>query len=309
MKIIFMGTPDFSTGVLEQILEAGHEVTAVFTQPDKPKGRGHEMQFTPVKEVALKYNLPIYQPKKIRDPEVVAMMKDIPADICVVVAFGQIIPQEILDMKKYGCINVHASLLPAYRGAAPIQWAVVDGLKETGVTIMQMDAGLDTGDMLTKVIVPLDPKETGGSLFDKMSVAGAKLCVETLELIEKGEITPTPQGETTTAYAQMITKELGKIDFSRPAEEIERLIRGFNPWPSAYTKIGKKQLKIWDADVLEEEYEGAFGEIVKVTKTEIYVKTGKGTLSVKELQLEGKKRMTADAFLRGYSLENGIRLG
>ena len=187
MKVIFMGTPDFSTGVLESIIEAGHEVTAVVTQPDKPKGRGHEMQFTPVKEMALKHNLPVLQPKKIRDPEVVAQLAEIPADICVVVAFGQIIPKSILEMTKYGCINVHASLLPAYRGAAPIQWAVVDGLKETGVTIMQMDEGLDTGDMLTKVIVPLEKDETGGSLFDKLSVAGAKLCVETMELIEKGE--------------------------------------------------------------------------------------------------------------------------
>ena len=309
MKVIFMGTPDFSTGVLESIIEAGHEVTAVVTQPDKPKGRGHEMQFTPVKEVALKYDLPVLQPKKIRDPEVVAQLAEIPADICVVVAFGQIIPKSILEMKKYGCINVHASLLPAYRGAAPIQWAVVDGLKETGVTIMQMDEGLDTGDMLTKVIVPLEEKETGGSLFDKLSVAGAKLCVETMELIEKGEVTPKPQGETTTDYAKMIKKDFGKIDFSKSAVEIERLIRGFNPWPSAYTKLGNKTLKIWAADVVEEEYEGAFGEIIKVSKDEIYVKTGKGALSLKEIQLEGKKRMETGAFLRGYDLQNGVMLG
>ena len=309
MKVIFMGTPDFSTGVLASIIEAGHEVTAVVTQPDQPKGRGHEMQFTPVKEVALKYNLPVLQPKKIRDPEVVAQLEQIPADICVVVAFGQIIPKSILEMKKYGCINVHASLLPAYRGAAPIQWAVVDGLKETGVTIMQMDEGLDTGDMLTKVVVPLEKDETGGSLFDKLSVAGAKLCVETMELIEKGEVTPEKQGETTTEYAKMITKDLGKIDFSKSAVEIERLIRGFNPWPSAYTKLGNKTLKIWVADVLEEEYEGAFGEIIKVSKNENLVKCGKGTLSLKEIQLEGKKRMAADAFLRGYQLEQGTMLG
>ena len=309
MKVIFMGTPDFSTGVLESIIEAGHEVTAVVTQPDQPKGRGHEMQFTPVKEVALKHNLPVLQPKKIRDPEVVAQLEQIPADICVVVAFGQIIPKSILEMKKYGCINVHASLLPAYRGAAPIQWAVVDGLKETGVTIMQMDEGLDTGDMLTKVVVPLDKDETGGSLFDKLSAAGAKLCVETMELIEKGEVTPEKQGETTTEYAKMITKDLGKIDFSKSAVEIERLIRGFNPWPSAYTKLGNKTLKIWAADVLDEEYEGAFGEIIKVSKNEILVKCGKGALSLKEIQLEGKKRMAADAFLRGYQLESGVLLG
>lgn len=309
MKVIFMGTPDFSTGVLESIIKAGHEVTAVVTQPDKPKGRGHEMQFTPVKETALKYGLTVLQPKRVKAPEVIEELEKIPADIIVVVAFGQIIPKSILEMKKFGCINVHASLLPAYRGAAPIQWAVVDGLKETGVTIMQMDEGLDTGDMLTKVVVPLDEKETGGSLFDKLSIAGAKLCVETMELIEKGEVTPEKQGETTTEYAKMITKDLGRIDFSKSAIEIERLIRGFNPWPSAYTKLGGKTLKIWAADVLEEEYEGAAGEIIKVSKNEIYVKTGKGTLSLKEIQLEGKKRMTADAFLRGYQLESGMLLG
>ena len=174
---------------------------------------------------------------------------------------------------------------------------------------MQMDEGLDTGDMLTKVIVPLEKDETGGSLFDKLSVAGAKLCVETMELIEKGEVTPEKQGETTTEYAKMITKDLGKIDFSKSAVEIERLVRGFNPWPSAYTKLGNKTLKIWVADVLEEEYEGAFGEIIKVSKNEILVKTGKGTLSLKEIQLEGKKRMAADAFLRGYQLESGVLLG
>lgn len=308
MKVIFMGTPDFSTGVLESIIAAGHEVTAVVTQPDKPKGRGHEMQFTPVKEVALKHGLEVLQPKKIRDPEVVETLRKISADICVVVAFGQIIPKEILEMKKYGCINVHASLLPAYRGAAPIQWAVVDGLKETGVTIMQMDTGLDTGDMLSKTVVPLDEKETGGSLFDKLSAAGAKLCVETMARMENGEVVPEKQGETTTAYAKMITKDLGKIDFSKSAVEIERLIRGFNPWPSAYTRLGGKTLKIWAADVLDEEYEGAFGEIIRVSKDEIFVKTGKGTLVIRELQLEGKKRMETSAFLRGFDLKNGILL-
>lgn len=309
MKVIFMGTPDFSTGVLESIIAAGHEVTAVVTQPDKPKGRGHEMQFTPVKETALKYDLPVLQPAKIRDPEVVEQLREIPADICVVVAFGQIIPKSILEMKQYGCINVHASLLPDYRGAAPIQWAILDGLEETGVTIQQMDEGIDTGDILGIRVVPIDKKETGGSLFDKLSIEGAKLCVETMERMEKGEVTPQKQGTPNRDYAKMITKELGRIDFSRPAVEIERLIRGLNPWPSAYTKLGKKTLKIWDADVLEEEYEGAFGEIIKVSKEEIYVKTGKGTLSLRELQLEGKKRMPADAFLRGCQLENGILLG
>ena len=250
MKLIFMGTPDFSVGTLEALIEAGHTITLVVSQPDKPKGRGHELIPTPVKAAALKHNLPIYQPQRLRGELAEEMIRKTEADAIVVVAFGQLIPQSILDMKKYGCINVHASLLPKYRGAAPIQWAVIDGERESGVTIMQMDAGLDTGDILLVKKVPLDDKETGGSLFDKLSGIGASACVEALEKLEKGELTPVKQGESPTAYAKMLTKEMGKIDFSRPAAELERLVRGLNPWPSAYTKLGGKTLKIWEAEVV-----------------------------------------------------------
>ncbi len=187
MKIIFMGTPDFAVGTLEALTEAGHRITLAVTQPDKPKGRGHSVQYTPVKEAAVRLGIPVYQPQKIRSEESVRYLESIEADVIVVVAFGQMIPKSILEMKKYGCINVHASLLPKYRGAAPIQWAVINGEKESGVTIMQMDEGLDTGDMLTKVVVPLDEKETGGSLFDKLSAAGAKLCAETLDMLERDD--------------------------------------------------------------------------------------------------------------------------
>ena len=237
MKIIYMGTPDFAVEALEALASSRHEVTAVFTQPDKPKGRGKAMQFTPVKEVALRENIPVYQPKKVRDPEVIQKIRELAPDVLVVVAFGQIIPQEILDIAPYGCINVHGSLLPKYRGAAPIQWAVIDGEKESGVTTMQMDAGLDTGDMLLKTVVPLDEKETGGSLFDKLSKAGADLLLKTLDALENGTVTPQKQGESPTAYAKMLTKDMGAIDWNRPAKELERLIRGLNPWPSAYTKL------------------------------------------------------------------------
>lgn len=309
MKIIFMGTPDFAVGTLDALVEAGHEVVLVVSQPDKPKGRGHSLQPTPVKEAALRHNLRVYQPQKIREASAVDFLRGIEADVIVVVAFGQIIPKSILEMKKYGCINVHGSLLPKYRGAAPIQWAVIDGEKESGVTIMQMDEGVDTGDMLAKAVIPLDEKETGGSLFAKLSAAGARLCAETLEKLEKGEITPEKQGESPTEYAAMLTKDMGNIDWTKDAYSIECLVRGLNPWPSAYTKLKGKTLKIWECQVVPQEVsKGACGEILEVTKNAMVVQAGKDALAVRELQLEGKKRMDAASFLRGYEVEPGTVL-
>lgn len=310
MKLIFMGTPDFSVGTLEALIAAGHEITLVVSQPDKPKGRGHELAPTPVKETALKHGLKVFQPKRLRDPETVKTLEETPADAIVVIAFGQIVPASILHMKKYGCINVHGSLLPKYRGAAPIQWAVIDGEMESGVTIMQMDEGLDTGDMLLKGSVVLDEKETSGSLFDKLSALGASLCVEALEKLEKGELTPEKQGESPTEYARMLTKEMGELDFSRDAVTLERLIRGFNPWPSAYTRLGDKTLKIWAADVCEkQDPKKQPGTVTEVAKQDFTVACGEGALKITELQLQGKKRMDAAAFLRGYHLEAGMKLG
>ena len=307
MKIIFMGTPDFAVGTLRSLAEAGHEITLVVSQPDKPKGRGHAMVPTPVKVVAEELGIPVFQPVKIREAKDV--LEKTEADVCVVAAFGQIIPASILHMKKYGCINVHASLLPKYRGAAPIQWAVIDGEKESGVTIMQMDEGLDTGDMLAKAIVPLDEKETGGSLFDKLSEAGGRLCVETLAKLEKGEITPEKQGESPTAYASMLDKKMGNIDWNKSAVMIERLVRGLNPWPSAYTHLDGKTLKIWACDVLPQSAsKGESGEILEVTKDAIHVQTGDGILVLREIQLAGKARMDAGAFLRGYKVVPGTVL-
>lgn len=310
MKLIFMGTPDFSVGTLEALIAAGHEITLVVSQPDKPKGRGHELAPTPVKETALKHGLKVFQPKRLKDPETIRTLEETPADAVVVIAFGQIVPASILHMKKYGCINVHGSLLPKYRGAAPIQWAVIDGERESGVTIMQMDEGLDTGDMLLKGSVVLDEKETSGSLFSKLSALGASLCVEALEKLEKGELTPEKQGESPTEYARMLTKEMGELDFSRDAVTLERLIRGFNPWPSAYTRLGDKTLKIWAADVCEkQEPESQPGTVTEVAKQDFTVACGEGALKITELQLQGKKRMDAAAFLRGYHLEAGMKLG
>lgn len=310
MRVVFMGTPDFAVGTLEALLEAGHEVVAVVTQPDKPKGRGKTLMPTPVKEAALARMIPVLQPKKVREPEFVETLRKIGPDVIVVAAFGQIISKEILEMPRYGCINVHASLLPAHRGAAPIQWAVINGDKESGVTIMRMNEGLDTGDMIDKVVVPLDENETGGSLFDKLSAAGAKLCAEVLEKLENGTAVFEKQPElSTTDYAAMIDKKMGKINWERPAKEIEQLIRGLNPWPSAYTFMKGKSLKLWTASVVYEEREAVPGEIVEIRKEGILVKTGEGLLLIRELQLEGKKRMDTAAFLRGYTVDKGWILG
>lgn len=308
MKVIFMGTPDFAVGTLEAIIEAGHEVTLVVTQPDKPKGRGKAMQFTPVKECAVAHDIPVFQPVKIREPECIAELRKYEADIMIVVAFGQILPKEILEMPKYGCFNVHASLLPKYRGAAPIQWVIIDGEKESGVTIMQMNEGLDTGDMLLKVVVPIESNETGGSYHDKLSAAGAKLCVEAMKQAEAGTLQPEKQDDSLSCYAKMLDKKLGEIDWSKEAAVIERLVRGLNPWPSAYSHLHGKTLKIWSADVLDKQYEAQPGQVAEVTKDAVIIQTGKGALVVKELQLEGKKRMAAGDFLRGYQVEIGTAL-
>ncbi len=309
MNIVFMGTPDFSVPVLESLVEAGHNIVAVVTQPDKPKGRGNVMQMPPVKEKALELGINnIYQPERVRgNAEFYEAIKALNPDAAVVVAFGQILPKEILDIPKYGCINVHASILPMYRGAAPIQWVIINGETETGVTTMYMDEGLDTGDILLKEYVTIADDETGGSLFDRLSMLGGPLAVKTLEGLEKGTITRVKQtGDT--CYSPILKKSTGMIDWNQSAISIERLIRGLNPWPSAYSSLNDKTLKIWKAEVIDTEYSGENGEIVEVTNDKIIVKTGQGALAICELQLEGKKRMETDAFLRGYHVECGMKL-
>lgn len=317
-----MGTPDFSVPVLTAMKEAGHDMLAAVTQPDKPKGRGKEMQMTPVKAKALELGIPVLQPKRVRDPEFVEQLRELKPDVMVVVAFGQILTKEVLEVPKYGCINVHASLLPMYRGAAPIQYVILNGEKETGVTTMFMDEGLDTGDMLLKTVVPITADETGGTLHDKLSAAGAELLIRTLEQMEAGTLQRIPQtGET--CYVGTLKKSMGEMDWSRPAEELERQVRGLNPWPSAYTFLNGKTLKIWKAEVLHteavssqeaEEPEAladrkSCGSVIVISRDSIQVQTGDGILAICELQLEGKKRMTADAFLRGYPVEAGTILG
>ena len=307
MRVLYMGTPDFAAAALEAIVEAGHEVVAVVTQPDKEKGRGKAVSMSPVKECALKHNIPVLQPVRIRRPESVEELKQYEADVYVVAAFGQILTQEILDIPKYGCINIHASLLPGYRGAAPIQWAILDGLEETGVTIMQMDAGIDTGDILMQEKIAIEATDTGESLFDKLSELGAKAIVKALPLIEQGALTPVKQDDSKSNYAKMLSKEMGLIDWNSDAVVIERYVRGLNSWPSAYSYINGKQLKIWRAEVVDAT--GTPGEVVAVDKKSITVACGEKAVKLLEIQLEGKKRMEVSAFLLGYKVNTGDHLG
>lgn len=309
MKIIFMGTPDYAAAALEALLEAGHEVTAVVTQPDRAKGRSGQVQCTPVKECAVRHGIAVLQPVRVKAPEAVEELKKYEADVYVVAAFGQILSKEILALPRFGCVNIHASLLPKYRGAAPINQCIIDGEQETGVTIMQMDAGIDTGDILTQKKVIIEDKETAETLFDKLSQAGAALIVETLPMLERGEITPVKQDESLAGYVKMMDKSRGKIDWASDAVSIERLVRGLNPWPSAYTSCQGKTVKIWRSDAVVAEAAQQPGTIVSVGKDFFDVACGSGNLRIYELQLEGKKRMDTKSFLLGNPWGAGMLLG
>lgn len=307
MNIVFMGTPDFALPALKALYESDHHISLVVTQPDKAIGRGKKIQFSPIKEYALEKGLEIAQPQRIRnDVALIERLKKLQPDVIVVVAFGQILTQEILDIPKYGCFNIHASILPAYRGAAPIQWAIYDGQKETGVTIMKMDAGLDTGDMLLIERLPIEENETGASLFEKLSILGGELILRVLEdvdsYLEKRQ--PQPK-ESTTDYAKMLTKQSGEISWKKSAIEIERQIRAFNPWPGSFTYLDRKLFKIFEAKVVEGRDGVACGEVIKVSPKELVIQTKEGSLSILEVQLEGKKRMKIADFLRGYNIEVG----
>ena len=315
MKIVFMGTPDFAVGALQAIIEAGHQVVAVVTQPDKPKGRGKEMQMTPVKACAVEHGIPVFQPVKVKTPESVEVLRGYEADIFVVAAFGQILSEEILNLPKYGCVCIHASLLPRYRGAGPIQWAIIDGEKKSGVTIMQMDKGVDTGDMLFKAEVEISEEETGDSLHDKLAEAGAKLIVEALPKIEAGDVIPVKQNDEESCYAKMLQKSMGRIDWQQSAKKLDCLIRGLISWPGAYTTYHGKNLKIWEEKPVDPKEAGIRltdavpGAIVGVEKDAVYVQTGDGVLKLLSLQLEGKKRMAVRDFLLGCQMKAGEQLG
>lgn len=312
MKIVFMGTPDFSLQPLKKLIEAGHYVSLVLTREDKKRNRG-ELSPTPVKELAQELNIPVLTPSRMKDEALLERLNSEKADFFVVVAYGKILPKEILDMPKFGCINIHASLLPEYRGAAPIQWSIIDGKKKTGITTMLMDEGLDTGDILKQYELPIADNETGGSLFEKLALLGGEAIVDTIDNFNN--ITPKKQGESTTGYAKMISKSMGDIDFNKSAIEIERLIRGMNPWPSAYTNYMGKVLKIWEAKVAENISElpniklnENYGKIYSFNNR-IFIICNSSVLEVMSLQLEGKKKMSAKDFLLGREIEQGYVLG
>ena len=305
LRVVYMGTPEIAAVVLKDFLTSEHEVIAVVTQPDRPKGRGKGMAMSPVKEVALANNIPVYQPERIKSKEFVEVLKQLNPDIILVTAFGQLLSQEILDIPPYGCINVHASLLPKYRGSAPIQWCILNGEEKTGITIMYMDAGCDTGDMILKEEVVLSEKETADSLHDKLAQIAGPLLRKAVAQLINGTAVRVPQNHEESTYVKMLDKTIGKLDFRRPAKELECYIRGLNPWPSAYTYYEGKLLKIWEADVIEDTSYPVAGMAICDQKQELLITTGKGALRIKELQLEGKKRMTTAEFLRGYKLETG----
>lgn len=312
MNIIYMGTPEFAVKPLQAIVDAGHKVLACFTQPDKPKGRGKTLQPTPVKEKALSLDIPVYQPVKLREEENVQIIRDYQPDAIVVAAYGQILPESILNIPQYGCINIHASLLPKYRGAAPIEWTIINGETESGVTTMYMAKGLDTGDMIEKTVVPIADTDTGVTLHDKLADAGAELILSTLSKLEDHTAIRTPQDDSLSCYASMLKKEMGELDFTKDAASLERLIRGLQPWPVAYTKMNQKTVRIYEASVCEQSEEALEdgtqivpGMIVRVTKKNFTVACGNGALMIRKLQPEGKKPMDCAAFLAGNKLKTG----
>ena len=307
MNVVFMGTPEFAVPTLEALVKE-HNVSAVVTQPDKPKGRGKKMMFSAVKEKALEYGLTVYQPEKVKDSDFVQVLKELAPDIMVVVAFGQILSEEILNIPKYGCINVHGSLLPEYRGAAPIQWSIIHGREYGGVTTMYMAKGLDSGDMILKAQEKIRDDDTYGNLYDRLSVIGADLLIKTLELIESGEAPRTPQNEAEATTAPMITREMERINWNDRADNIVNLIKGLNPQPVAHTLLKGEKLKIWFAEKEGNGYTGTPGEIVDVRKKDFVVMTADGAVAVKEVQAQGGKKMTTDAYMRGHAIDKGTIL-
>ena len=315
MRAVFMGTPEIAATVLKSVLASRHEVIAVVTQTDKPKGRGHEMAFPPVKEVALEAGIPVFQPQRAKDEAFIEELRALNPDIILVAAYGKLLPKAILDMPKFGCINVHASLLPKYRGASPIQWAVLNGDEKSGVTIMHMAETMDTGDIIMAEEVILAADETAGTLHDKLAEIGGPLLITAMEALETGRAPRIRQNEEEATHVKMLDKTMGNIDFNKSALQLERWIRGLNPWPTAYTKLEGKMCKLWKAEVLsaeeltKEEKNFMPGTVLRVEKESFDVLTGEGVLRIKELQLEGKRKMTAEEFLRGFKLEAGTVLG
>lgn len=307
MRIVFMGTPDFAVGSLQALCESGkHEILAVVTQPDRPKGRGNKLLQTPVKEYALAQGLTVYQPQKVKTPEFVELLHELQPELIVVAAFGQFLSKEILELPKYGCINVHASLLPKYRGAAPIQYAIIKGEKESGVTIMQMDIGMDTGAMLDKVVVPIAENTTMGELHDALREQGATLLLQVIDKIATGTAVAEPQDDAQATYATLLDRSMEHIDWRKTAQEVHNLIRGFNPAPSTFTKLPNgKSLKIWGSKMTDKSSAAAAGTVIETGKHSFFVACGEGVLEITEVQPESKKRMPAQVFLNGRGVQEG----
>lgn len=307
MRIVFMGTPDFAVGSLQALCESGkHEILAVVTQPDRPKGRGNKLLQTPVKEYALEQGLTVYQPQKVKTTEFVELLHELQPELIVVAAFGQFLSKEILELPKYGCINVHASLLPKYRGAAPIQYAIIKGEKESGVTIMQMDIGMDTGAMLDKVVVPIAENTTMGELHDALREQGATLLLQVIDKIAAGTAVAEPQDDAQATYATLLDRSMEHIDWSKTAQEVHNLIRGFNPAPSTFTKLPNgKSLKIWGSKMTDKSSAAAAGTVIETGKHSFFVACGEGVLEITEVQPESKKRMPAQVFLNGRGVQEG----
>jgi len=309
VKIVYMGTPQFAVPCLETLVNGRHEVIGVFTQPDRPSGRGRKINITPIKEKALSYNIPIFQPDTLENVEVFENIEKLDPDIIVVVAYGQILPEEILRIPEHGCVNVHASLLPKYRGAAPINWVIINGEGSTGITTIYMDTGLDTGDILLRKEIKIYEDETAGELHDRLMDLGAEVLDETIDLIEAGKIQPTPQNHEEASYAPMLTKEHGRIDWNKSAREIKNLIRGTVPWPTSYTAYDGKTMKIWKSSVINSNKDYKPGIILEVKKDCVLVATGKNILSIEELQFSGRKRMSVNQYLIGNNIEANRMLG
>ena len=311
MRVVFMGTPTFAVGSLKALTESGkHEIVGVVTQPDRPKGRGNKILMTPVKEYALEQGFPVYQPEKVKTPEFVQILRDMNPEIIVVAAFGQFLSKDILDMPKYGCINVHASILPKYRGAAPIQYAIIKGEKESGVTIMQMDIGMDTGDMIDKVVVPISENMTMGELHDELMVKGADLLITVMDQIAEGTAKPIPQNNDEATYATLLNRSMECIDWTKSAKEVHDLIRGFNPEPSTFTNLPNgKKLKIWGSLLTDKTSQAKPGTVIEISKRTFFVACGIGVIEITEVQPESKKRMPAQVFINGRGVQVDDVLG
>ena len=303
MRVVFMGTPDIAATCLKQILADGFDVVGVYTQPDRPKNRGMKLAFSPVKEVALACGLPVFQPENFREDETVEQLRQLQPDVVAVVAYGRILPQRVLDIPPLGCINIHASILPSYRGSAPYQWAVLDGLTETGVTAMYLCREMDAGDMIDVAKTPIDANETAGELLDRLAVLGAELLSKTLTAIRNGTAVATPQDGALATYAPMLDKTMCPIDWTKTARQIHNHVRGMNPWPVATTELGGNRFKIYQTVLVDETTDAAPGTILSLTKTGLKMACGEGVIEIRQLQAEGGKRMAAPDYFRGHPLE------